>query len=218
VGDRYHHLFWGGVLRWAASDRPLMAGNDLVRFGAAQPSYAADEPVQIVVRLSEAAGRLDPSQPAAARILRLQEGKPEASVALVPLTARPAQPRVLQGQVSGLAPGQYAIELAIPALTDRLRASSSLPLRATFEVRPPESRERIDLATSWPLLEDLASRSGGKVFSADQVQEVLSLLAQQQTAERKGAAQPLWEWWVLLLLILGLLSAEWIGRKRAGLP
>ncbi len=28
----------------------------------------------------------------------------------------------------------------------------------------------------------------------------------------------LWQWWVILVLALGLLTVEWVARKWAGLP
>ena len=39
VGDLYHHRFWGQVVRWAASDQMLPAGNKYVRFGTREPVY-----------------------------------------------------------------------------------------------------------------------------------------------------------------------------------
>jgi hypothetical protein len=214
VGDLHHHRFWGGLLRWAAADRPLMAGNDLVRFGTSQPSYPAGEAVQVVARLSDAAGKIEPGMSAGARILRQEVGKREQAVAVVPLVPRAAQPRLLEGQLRGLAPGQYAVELAIPTIEDRGKG----PLRSTFDVRPPETRERIDLGTHWGLLEELAAASGGKVFRADEAAEILRLLQERQSAQTRQESQPLWQWWGLLVLLLVLLSAEWLGRKLAGLP
>ena len=41
-GDTYNHRFWSQVIRWAASDRALVAGNEFVRFGAREPVYRAD--------------------------------------------------------------------------------------------------------------------------------------------------------------------------------
>ena len=36
IGDVYHHRFWSQTIRWAASDKPLVAGNTFVRFGTPQ--------------------------------------------------------------------------------------------------------------------------------------------------------------------------------------
>ena len=58
-GDKYHHRFWSQVIRWAASDRALTAGNDFVRFGVREPVYRSDQEVELLVRLSEQVRKLD---------------------------------------------------------------------------------------------------------------------------------------------------------------
>jgi hypothetical protein len=220
VGDTYHHRFWGQAIRWAAADKPLVAGNDFLRFGTPQPVYRQGQEVEIVTRLHENLGALKPDLLAGARILR--QGKPgekEEAVALVPLGKRPAQPRVLEGRLRDLPAGQYAIELVIPDLADKLIApDGAKPLRASFTLLPPDSTEMIDLETKWPLLEELAVKSGGKVFTAEEAAELMKLLAGQTVAHTEHYEQRLWQWWVMLALVVTLLSIEWVGRKLAGLP
>jgi hypothetical protein len=240
VGDLYHHTFWGAAIRWAASDKPLMTGNAFVRFGTPQPIYARDEEVQIVVRLNEELGPLKPDLMAAARIF--QRGKDDEAdklVALVPLSRRAAEPRVLEGRLRGLPPADYAIELVIPDFADKLRNPSSPPLspagrgargegpgkppedkpmRASFTIEPPASKEMIDLETRWPLLEEIAAKSGGKVYAPEDAGELLDLLVKQSVPYSERHEQKLWQWWVLLALVLAFLTVEWIGRKLAGLP
>src|SRR5437868_5360782 len=49
-GDTYHHRFWGQVIRWAATDKPLVTGNEYVRFGTREPIYRAGQEIELVVR------------------------------------------------------------------------------------------------------------------------------------------------------------------------
>src|SRR5439155_12012709 len=49
VGDLYHHRFWGQTIRWAASDKPLVTGNEFLRFGAREPVYQKGQEVEVVV-------------------------------------------------------------------------------------------------------------------------------------------------------------------------
>lgn len=222
VGDLYHHTFWGAAIRWAAADKALMSGNDYLRFGTPQPVYARDDEVKVVVRLNEAAGPLKPDLLAGARVLQLgTAGEKDKSVALVPLARREAQPRVLEGKVNGLPPGQYAVELVIPDLASKLRppeGAPDRPLRAHFTVRMPDSPEMIDLATRWPLLEEIAAKTGGKVYSAAEARSLVELLAKKSVPHIERHEQRLWQWWVLLALVVALLTLEWVGRKLAGLP
>jgi hypothetical protein len=161
---------------------------------------------------------------AGARVLHLPEGKEgERAVALVPLKRRPAQPRVLEGQLRDLPAGKYAIELAIPSLADKLlgpaeQGKPARPLRALFTVLPPESKETVDLERNDPLLEDLASQSGGKVFTVETVRELIEQLKREGIEHVEHHERPMWRWeWLLALLVL-LLTLEWVARKLSGLP
>ncbi|MFO0929310.1 MAG: hypothetical protein U0736_20175, partial [Gemmataceae bacterium] len=223
VGDLYHHRFWGQVIRWAASDKPLVVGNTFVRFGTPQPVYRPGDAVEVVARLADTLGPLRPDLLAGARVLKLpdQAGGAERPVALAPLERRPAQPRVLEARVRDLPPGRYAVELAIPDLADRLLTSpdkGGKPLRADFSVLPPESKETLDLEVNRPLLDDLAAASGGKVYTPLDVGELERLLVNRGIPHVEHHEQRLWQWWGFLALVVALLSVEWALRKMAGLP
>jgi hypothetical protein len=223
TGDLYHHRFWGQVVRWAAAEKPLVAGNEHVRFGTREAAYRQGQDVDLVVRLGEQAGRLRPDALAGANIVRTGQGIAEAAVALVPLTPQEGQPRVLQGRIRDLPPGQYSMELVIPDLAGKLegpRGPDGKPakLRAGFAVLPLENDEMVELATNWPLLEELAAKSGGKVFTPENAAELVDLLAQKVTRVEHYEELRLWQWWATLAVLLGLLSVEWTVRKAVGLP
>jgi hypothetical protein len=223
VGDAYHHRFWSQAIRWAASDKPLIAGNESVRFGAPEPVYKQGQAVDVVVRLSEDVRPLAPDAAAGARLLRQEAGGKEEAVALVPLARREAQPRVLEGQVRDLPAGQYAIELVIPELADRLNGPPGADgkpgkLRAGFTVAGPEGEEIIELATNWPLLEEIAAKSGGKVFTPENAAELVELLREKGATKTEHWEFRLWQSWLTLLLFLVVLTVEWVARKFVGLP
>jgi hypothetical protein len=223
AGDTYHHRFWGQAVRWAAADKPLVSGNAFLRFGTPQPSYRPGEEIEVVVRLNDEAGPIKSNLLAAARVFR-RDGKDgqEEAVALIPLDQRDGQLRVLQGQLAKLPPGQYAIELVSPDLAGKLddpaRRDEKKPLRATFSVLPPESAEMIDLGTNRPLLDELAARSGGQVFTPEDAGQLATKLLAQSVTQTKHEEEPMWHWWMVLLLVVVLLTGEWVGRKWAGLP
>ena len=66
AGDMYHHRFWGQVVRWAASDKPLVTGNETVRFGTREPVYSQGQEVEVVARLGESVPPLRPDSLAGA--------------------------------------------------------------------------------------------------------------------------------------------------------
>jgi hypothetical protein len=228
VGDLYHHRFWGQVIRWAASDKPLVTGNEFVRFGTLQPVYQqGQQEVEIVVRLGDDVGTpqnpLRPDSLAGARILRKKDDGSEEAVALVPLTRREAQPRVLEGRLRDQPPGQYQIELVIPELGDKLNGppgpdGQATKMRAGFRVTPPDSEEMVELATKWPLLEELAAKSGGKLFTPEDAAKLVELLKQKSVTHTERTENRLWQWWVTLVVLMALLTVEWVARKCVGLP
>jgi hypothetical protein len=226
AGDEYHHRFWGQVVRWAAADKPLAVGNRYLRFGTPQPVYRQGQAVDLVARLNESLGPLRRDLPAGARVLRLPDDRrqKEQAVALVPLARRPAQPRVLEGKLRDLPAGRYGVELAVPDLpADRLLGQAApgkpaKPLRAEFRVLPPDSTEMVDLETRWPLLEELAVKSGGRVYTPENAGELAQKLSREFVPHVERHEQRLYRWWVMLAVLVGLLSLEWAGRKLAGLP
>jgi hypothetical protein len=227
VGDLYHHRFWGQVIRWAASDKLLPAGNKYVRFGSRDPVYHQGKEVDVVARLEDEVEPLPPGAQARARVLRQGEGGKEEAVAVVKLTPAPAQPRVLQGQLLDLPEGRYRVELDIPVLAEKIKApaedeAESKQRRDAFTVLPSDSGEMFQLATNWPLLESLAARTGGEVVPPEDAARLPDLLTRQVVRRELHDEQKLWQdmplVWYVLGLFLGLLTLEWAGRKLAGLP
>jgi hypothetical protein len=176
-----------------------------------------------VVRLGEETPLLRPDALAGARILRHQPGKPDDAVALVPLKTRPAQPRILEGKLRDLPAGEYSIEMAVPELEEKLRGPAGpdgtpSQLRAIFSVNPTASEEMADLSTNFPLLEEIANKSGGKFFTADQARELIELIKSRSSTHEERVENRLWQWWITLAVLFSLLTVEWVGRKLAGLP
>jgi hypothetical protein len=225
TGDVYHHRVWGQVIRWAAAEKLLPAGNRFVRYGSRAPLYRHGEAVEIAVRLLEDTPLLKPDAVARARIV--PEGKSEA-VALVPLRAAENQPRWLQGKALDLPAGNYRIELDIPALQEKIAAPAEPDevdgkgtRRDLVVILPPENSELFDLATNWTLLDNLAAESRGAVYTPENAQELVERFARQVTRRDTHQPQRLWQdpplvWW-LLGGFLTLLTLEWIIRKASGL-
>jgi hypothetical protein len=217
-GDLYNHRFWSQVIRWAASDRAMVAGNEFVRFGAREPVYRADEEVEIVARLSDKVKKLGPEALAGARLIRKPKPGQEEVIGLMPLKPHPVIPREYDGSQANLPPGDYDIELVIPDIEEKLNGPDGKKLRAHFQVLPADTGETLDLGTNWLMMEDLAARSGGKVFPAERANELIELLQSRSATREYAVEQKMWQsWWTLLLFVV-LLSVEWVARKFAGLP
>ena len=221
IGDQFHHKFWGQVIRWAASDKPLTTGNEYVRFGTREPVFRVGREIEFIARFSELARPLGPDALAGVRLIRRQPGKPEQNYAMVPLVRSTSRPREWVTTFRDLPPGEYAAELIVPDLTDQIdetKGPENQRLRAIFQVAPPDTSEMTELAANRPLLEDIAARSGGKVFEPEDANELIDHLRQAIATRQVHVEIRLWRsWWTLLLLVV-LVTAEWIMRKAVGLP
>jgi hypothetical protein len=227
VGDYYHHRFWGQVAQWAASDRllPTVNAAGTIRFGTREPVFRPGQVVEVVVRSTEAVRTPAPQSLKGARVIRLSDGPDgkESPAGLVPLTATEGRPRELTATFRDLDPGRYAVELDVPEWADQLRGppgpdGRSAPLRARFEVLPPDGDEMVELSGNRELLEQIAAASGGQVYTPETLGELAETLtakvATREEQVRRAARQ---SWWTLGLFVL-LLTTEWVVRKWNGLP
>ena len=216
-GDEYHHKFWGQIIRWAASDRALVTGNEFIRFGVREPTYRADKEVEILVRMNDKVKKLAPNALAGAFYRKKPDGT-EESQALASLKPHAVIPRELDGKQSNLPPGDYSMELAIPDIEDKLNGPDGKKLRASFKVLPPDSGELLDLSTNKELLDEIAKKTGGEVYLAEDAGKLLEKLQSKKDQREHRYEKRLWQSWLLMIPLLILLALEWGIRKLAGLP
>jgi hypothetical protein len=225
IGDHYHHRFWGQVAQWAASDRLLPASNaaGTIKFGTREPSFRAGQEIELVVRTSEVVKK--PSLPPGARIIQLPEApmQPEKIVIAVPLAPPDGRTREWTGKARPLPPGKYAVELDVPDWLADLQGSPgpdgrAMPLRSTFEVLPPEQEELVVVSANDPLLQDMASTSGGELYRLETLPQLIDRLQRSPAMVEHRTERPFRKSWWMLGLLVGLLSCEWAVRKWSGLP
>ncbi|MDX2035521.1 MAG: hypothetical protein SFX72_02630 [Isosphaeraceae bacterium] len=211
VGDLHHHRFWGQVVRWGAS-RALPAGDRYARFGPDRARIEAGQSPIIRARISEAAGDLPPDLLPAARIFL--DGQDRES-AIVPLRRVPGQPRTFEGTAPAPSEGTYRIELEAPGVPSE---SNSKKPSARLVVTGRQTAERIELSASRDSLYQLAAATSGRVFEPTQISELIRQLETRVRSEVETGEIPIWDHPVGLLGFLAVLTAEWLLRRRVGLP
>jgi len=225
TGDQYHHRFWGQVIRWAATDKPLITGDDNIRFGTREPVYRQDQEVEFVARLGEKMKKPTSESLMGARAIRLptKDGEKEQVIGLIPLRPNEFRPRELSGSARDLPPGEYVMELVLPDLADELAAKAGpagdpTKMRAKFKVLPPDSAEMVELSPNWPLMEEIAAKSGGQVYTPETADELIEKLESRSVTRETREVNRLWQSWWTLILFLVLITTEWGMRKWVGLP
>ena len=89
---------------------------------------------------------------------------------------------------------------------------------ATLYVHDRSSQELSDLQPDPQLLQELATVSGGRVFTPADASELPELFREVSTEVSIRDEIRLWDHWMILVLALSLMMTEWVLRKLHGLP
>ncbi len=200
-GDNFHETFWRQMLRWLVNDVP-----DPVGLSAGERTYSPDDVAFLKAEVNDASFM------------------PLDNVRLSAYVQAPSGQRTpllliwdygKSGRYSGtFKPREEGIhEVVCEAFQGDESAGS-----AKNHFRVAESAEEFHQASlNSGLLRRLASETGGRYYSVND----LSSLADDISYTGKGISRleekDLWDMPFLFLLLVGLISAEWILRKRKGL-
>ncbi|QVL34734.1 hypothetical protein KIH39_12740 [Telmatocola sphagniphila] len=213
-GDATQFRFWGQLIRWAASDRPLSAGNEFLRFGVREPLAGTEQPPEIILRLTEVT--LKQANITQVRV-RVNKAGEKSELKIIDLKQQAGNPREWRAPVIDLPVGKFEIEPLVPELNSSLVQSDGTPLKCSYEVFAPIPKEDRELSADFELMKTLAESTGGNAFwakDADQLPALLkNLSATRETVQTWNLAD---SWW-LFGVILFLLTVEWSLRKWLGL-
>ncbi|NMC19063.1 MAG: hypothetical protein GYA33_01475 [Thermogutta sp.] len=117
---------------------------------------------------------------------------------------------VFEGRAEALLPGGYRAWIAAPIVPEPLPA-------ANFEVQPPR-REMEEPEPDFVGMQEAAKTTGGAFFRPWQLSQLSRTLPPgQSVAVERLPPVSLWNRPGILLLLFGLLTAEWLIRKSRGL-
>ncbi len=215
VGDQHHHRFWGQMARTAAQNK-ASAGNEFVKFGLESTDVQAGQDVVFRARWTPPLLARRPDVKAKVAIFPRHDAKPDQPLATVDLTPDQARPSVHQGRWLAPTTGEYRAVLKIDG--PPLGGPADKEIAAEFLVRGPLTKELADVTASRTLLEQMAQVSRGKFLLPHQLLELPKLIQPEDLAISEAHEYTLWDHWLLLTVLCGLLTAEWILRKWNGLP
>ncbi|MCA9074813.1 MAG: hypothetical protein KDA93_07260 [Planctomycetaceae bacterium] len=211
-GDRYHHRFWGQLMRWlTAAERA--GGSQLVRISTDRVRYDAGQPVAVTVRLSEKDGN-----PVRGAMLAATASTQEGPAASVDLVADDKVPGRYFGTFPGLPAGAFRVTATGPDV-DRLLVDTEDKNRAEarINVSPAGSIEQVNTRCNISLLKQIAEVTGGQVVPPTAIDELLRLSSLAPEVSEKVERMPLWNRWSFLAIAFACLCTEWVARKRLGL-
>ncbi|MEX2287190.1 MAG: hypothetical protein WD648_08885 [Planctomycetaceae bacterium] len=212
-GDRYHHRFWGQLIRWAVA-RDLAQGSKTVKLATDRTRVAVGDTVQIVASLSDMEGRPLPEAQ-----VRIEAAVDERPVSLLELAADPKIPGRFLGEYAPADAGTLTLQAYGNDVTQLLQSEGfSDPVRTSLVVDPMQSTETEDTRTNTPLLRQIAKLTGGQLVSPTAVEQLIRLTNLDPAVHEEIIRAPVWNRWSYLWLVVGVLTLEWTIRKKTGLP
>jgi hypothetical protein len=214
VGDTYHHRFWGQVMRWGTGEN-LRAGTSFVRLGTDAITYTPRDQVAVLAKL--VTPDYKPVRDADVFVNILRDGK---AVARKRLQYREMSNGIYEAKLDPLpATGRYRIELDSPQASRILAEENAAGVETEINVSNARSpAELSELTADRQLMAKIAALSGGATVGPPGISEVCDRFGPGSRLEIEKKEDTLWDKWPLLAAILACATAEWLLRRKAGLP
>jgi uncharacterized membrane protein len=199
--DNFHELFCRQMLRWLVSDV-----SDPVSIETEKHSYSPDDIAVLSAEVS------DPSfEPLNNIELSAEVTSPSGNISSVPLVWDVNK----DGHYSGaFKPNEEGIH---KVTCEAFRGKVSLG-KAQAHFRIAESTEEFhDAALNSDLLRRLADETGGRYYKVNALQTLPEDISYIDKGAHRMEGKDLWDMPFLFLLLVGLISTEWVLRKRKGL-
>jgi hypothetical protein len=120
-----------------------------------------------------------------------------------------SHPGLYEGYFTPPATGRYRVE----ANEDDLEVSN------TTEFQVNDFRKELTETNMRPEhLERIAGLTGGVTLSIRELPRLKELVDREPLTSTVRSERPLWDHWLIAVLLVGLLGAEWIIRRRHDLP
>jgi hypothetical protein len=201
TGDQYFGRYWGQALRYLSRGH-LLGKDRAAELIVDRQVYRRGEAVLLRVRFVDE--RLTPSGNDAVRVIVERAGEGRREIAL---TRLPYLPTVFEGQLTQLTDGAYHAWVSSPSF-------AAAPPVADFRVESPQ-RELSKRSVDRGDLRLAVERAGGQLVELSDVQRLAERIPTGDAVPlEQGAAVSLWNRFEPLVLLAGLLIAEWVLRRR----
>lgn len=211
-GDAYHHKLWGQILRWGTADR-IASGSSTLRVGTSRTRYPSGVPVRVVARIATA-DFMPVTNASPSVVIRSETG---STTLRRPLRYRAGSPGLYAAEISALPAGRYRVELesAGTALVSREKEAEAV---GQFSITAAADSETVELSADSGLMNGIAALTGGKALKPADLDSLADRLGAANVTAAERRQVDLWNSWPWLLLIVALLTAEWMVRKKVRLP
>jgi hypothetical protein len=202
VEDTTHQNFWQRLSRWLVDSVP-----EQVMVTASPDRVQRGEPVTLTAEVVDEESRGINEGRVAAHVTT-----PSGKVVDVPLEWTVEQDGEYRARFTPAEDGLYRI-----AVDGQTKAGLDTG-RGTVSLRVgPSDAEYFDAAMRAPLLRRLAEETEGRFFRAAETASLVDAISYSGRGVTVVEERELWDMPIVLLLLLGLMGAEWMYRRSRGL-
>ena len=200
LGDPTHDLFWQQLLRWMAADSPG-------RVVASMPlqQLMDDGRVRLTAMVRDKEYMPGPDAHVVAHVIG-----PEGSSSLMDMTPVPDNAGMFQAEWTAEKQGSYVAEVTAGRAADELGRDV-----LTFE-RMDGVAENFHTEQNRELLEKLSSQTGGRYWRAEELGRLPSEISYSEAGISVRDTKELWNMPIVFLVLMGLMSGEWLLRRKWG--
>ena len=215
LGERVHQTFWLQVMRWGLAGR-LRGKDPKLQVGLDRYLLGPGETAELKARATLPSGEA-PSQSPVVKLDKLDEnGQVIAGLTkTLDLIRAPEASSIWQTSLEGLEEGWWRVTTAHPA--GELPALSEV---REFVVRSQNTVEGVDLGPDSAALNRMTGAGGFRAVTAGETDAYLKEFCSKlkpRSQDRRETIR-LWNSYFSMFMVFGLLCAEWVLRKRHGLP
>lgn len=204
VGDRVHAVFWSQAMRWGTSNR--LIGGERLKAGLDRRQIRPGENLEVLARPRDKSGH------AVSNAIVVAELEDRTRQQHVQLQAVPDSGGLYRGILQNVGAGVHSIKVKV-ASPEFEGIEENLQVIA----REVTGQEGVELSRDSGRLAAMANAGSGRsldILDAPQLFKDLSGQGKQRAIE---SSYELWSSYPALILVVALLAAEWLLRKKMGM-
>ena len=201
TGDKYHWRVWSQCIQFMTLSR-LMGEHKRIRLETDRSTYPVAGQCRLYAHVMD-----ESFEPVVQSVFDAYVSNLEGAQAKQLVSLRPdkSQPGLYEGYFSPPETGRYRLEA-----NEEDRATSNTTEFQVTEVR----KELIETDMSLSYLERIAELTGGAILEPKELPELSSLVNDRLITTELRSERPLWDNGIVAFLLVALLGAEWILRRR----
>ena len=205
TGDKYHWRVWSQCIQFMTLSR-LMGEHKRIRLETDRSVYPVDGQCRLYAHVLD-----DNFEPIDQPVFEVYVTNIDGGQAKELVSLRPdrSQPGLYEGYFTPPEQGRYRME----ANDDDRKVSSTTEFQVS-DVR----QELLDTDMRADHLQRIADLTGGAKLGVRELPELTSLINGDPVTITLRSERPLWDNGIVAALLVGLLGAEWILRRRHDLP